>query len=141
MKTVTLTRMPTTDEGTFSDFHFGDLKLFATELPWRDNVTGQSCIPTGSYQCLIVDSPKFGKVYGVQNVPGRSAILIHAANFGGDTSKGFTCELLGCIAPCMAIGYLNNHTGESQRAGLSSKLALGKFMQWANGEDLTLIIT
>jgi hypothetical protein len=133
MKTATITRGPSTDEGTFGVLTFDGSSLHTTELPWRDNAAGASCIPPGTYRCEIVQSPKFGRVYGLRDVPGRSNILIHAANYGGDKAKGLRCELLGCIAPAMTVGKLNG-----QMAGLSSKVALAEFMAWAGGEPLEL---
>lgn len=61
------------------------------ELPWKDNQRCISCIPKGTYTAIKHHSPKFGPCLWIQNVPGRSEILIHPANFWHD--------LLGCIAP------------------------------------------
>lgn len=135
MKRAILTRAPSTDEGTFGMLQLDAQVLRTTELPWRDNKPQASCIPLGVYRCEIVQSPKFGRVYGVQNVPGRSAILIHSANYGGDTTKGYRSQLLGCIAPCMAHGQLNG-----QMAGLQSRDALAEFMAWAGGDPIELEI-
>lgn len=135
MKHATLTRDPSTDEGTFGSLAFDGETLHTIELPWRDNKPRESCIPVGVYRCEIVQSPKFGRVYGLKDVPGRSHILIHAANYGGDVSKGCRSDLLGCIAPCMAFGRLNG-----QMAGLSSRAALAEFMAWAGGEPFELVI-
>lgn len=135
MKRATLTRDPSTDEGTFGVLQIDGQTLHAIELPWRDNTPQASCIPVGVYRCEIVQSPKFGRVYEVKGVAGRSAILIHAANYAGDVSKGLRSDLLGCIAPCMAFGQLNG-----QMAGLSSRAALAEFMAWAGGEPFELVI-
>ena len=61
------------------------------ELPWKDNQRRVSCIPAGTYTAIKHHSPKFGPCLWIQDVPGRSEILIHPANFWHD--------LLGCIAP------------------------------------------
>lgn len=135
MKRAALTRDPSTDDGTFGSLQFEYDTLCTIELPWRDNKPRESCIPVGAYRCEIVQSPKFGRVYGLRDVPGRSHILIHAANYGGDVSKGLRSDLLGCIAPCSAFGRLNG-----QMAGLSSREALGKLMAWAGGEPFELEI-
>ena len=133
-RTATLTREPSTDEGTFGALQLSDgPTLRTTELPWRGNATGRSCIPPGRYRCEIVNSPRFGKVYEVRDVPGRSNILIHPANFGGDKALGWQSELLGCIAPAMSTGVLQNASGGAQRAGLSSKQAVAAVMAWAGG--------
>ena len=133
-RTATLTREPSTDEGTFGALQLSDgPTLRTTELPWRGNATGRSCIRPGKYRCEIVNSPRFGKVYEVRDVPGRTNILLHAANFGGDKELGWHSELLGCIAPAMAIGTLKNPMGNAQRAGLRSKEALAALMAWGGG--------
>lgn len=61
------------------------------ELPWKHNERRVSCIPTGQYKVIKHDSPKFGECFWVQDVPGRSEILIHYGNFYYD--------ILGCILP------------------------------------------
>ena len=141
MKYATLSRGPSTEEGTFGRLVCGDgPELVSLELPWRDNRPQISSIPPGIYRCELVNSPKFGRVYGVQDVPGRSLILIHAANFAGDTSKGWKSELLGCIAPALNAGVLKPKDGPAQRAGISSGKALEKLMAWAGGEPFELEI-
>lgn len=141
MKTVSLTRFPSTDQGTFGILVFGTTTCFSVELPWRNNRTARSCIPVGTYTCRITNSPKFGKVYHVENVPGRSAVLIHGANFGGDIDLGYTTHLQGCIAPCNRLGQLRNSKGNMQSAGLVSAPALRTMMTWAAGEPFTLEIS
>lgn len=70
------------------------------ELPNRNNERRVSCIPAGSYVCSQTYSPHFGKpTYELMNVPQRSAIRIHPANFAQ--------ELLGCIALGSALKDLN----------------------------------
>lgn len=136
-----LERAPSTDQGTFGVLTFGGQTCRTTELPWRDNRVQRSCIPTGTYTCAIVQSPKFGRVYGVQNVPGRSAVLIHSANFAGDVDMGYTTQLHGCIAPCERVGLMKNNAGNMQAAGLVSRPALARLMAWAAGNPFTLEIS
>lgn len=134
MRRATITRQPSTDEGTFGTLALDDgPRLMCLELPWRDNATGASCIPVGLYRCEIVNSQRFGKVYEVRHVPARQNILIHAANFAGDTTKGWHSQLLGCIAPATAAGALRDPMGNVQRAGMNSKAALASLMSWAGG--------
>lgn len=65
---------------------------FATvELPWLDNAVGKSCIPEGKYKAVKHVAPSKGNSIWLRDVPGRSEILIHTANF--------VRELRGCIAP------------------------------------------
>jgi hypothetical protein len=139
-KDVTLARQPSTDEGTFGSLLFGNSALYSTELPWRENATRKSSIPEGTYDCIWARSPRFGFCYHLLDVPGRSHILIHSANFGGDTELGWTSELLGCIAPALKLGKLKNNFGKPQQAGMSSRAALTIFESWANQENLRLVI-
>ena len=137
---ATLTRSPSTDQGTFGVLAFGGRVVHTLELPWRENRAQRSSIPAGAYRCALVKSPKFGRVYNVTNVPGRSAVLIHSANLAGDMELGYTTQLHGCIAPIMRLGSMRNNAGAMQSAGLVSRPALGLLMEWAGGEPFTLEI-
>lgn len=136
MKRATLTRGPSTDEGTFGVLQIDGQTLRSVELPWQDNRPKVSCIPPGIYRCEITQSPRFGRVYQVRDVPGRSHILIHAANFGGCSAKGYECDLEGCIAPALSVGKLDGQT-----AGIASGAALSELMAWAGGQPFELEIT
>lgn len=70
------------------------------ELPWKDNKRRVSCIPEGVYEAIKHRSPKFGDCFWIQNVPGRSEILIHVGNFHKDT--------LGCILPGKELKDIDN---------------------------------
>ncbi len=66
-------------------------KAKTMELGWNNNERGVSCIPTGTYDVEMTHSPKYGRMmYLVKDVPGRSGIRIHSANFAS--------QLLGCIS-------------------------------------------
>lgn len=84
------------------------------EPPWRNNQRQISCIPEGRYQLTHRLSLRFGHHFLVNNVPGRSAILIHAFNHALRESRG-------CIAPVKKL------TGPGQ--GTSSRNALFDLMQ------------
>jgi len=141
MKIATLIREENTDEGTFGKLFIDDEFCCHTlELPWRDNVSRYSCIPVGQYECHWITSPKHGHCYQVTNVPGRSMIEIHSANFAGDVQQGYVSQLLGCIALGTSVGELDAGGGE-QRAILHSKEAIRKFEDEMNKEDFLLIIS
>jgi hypothetical protein len=140
MKLVRLNRVDLTDEGAFGVLTFGMKSVRSIELPWRDNMVRRSCIPPGSYRCALVNSPRFGRVYGVANVPGRSHILFHAANLAGDVDLGWQTQLHGCIAPVQHFGRMLAG-GRMQRAGLVSRPAFRALMDWAGGEPFTLEIS
>lgn len=137
---VTLQRLDSGDEGTFGRLSFGGVQLLSIELPWRNNLVQRSCIPPGVYSCALVRSPKFGHVYAVRNVPGRSAILLHAANLAGNIDVGWQSQLYGCIAPCRRLGRLRNKYGLMQQAGLVSRSAVAELQDWAGGRPFTLEI-
>lgn len=59
------------------------------ERPWLENAPNVSCVPPGTYDVEKHISPTKGDCYRVNNVPGRTDILIHTGNFVKDT--------LGCI--------------------------------------------
>lgn len=136
MRAAVITRLSTADVGTFgslmtdSGFH-----CRTGELPWRENQAGISCIPPGIYTCIYKYSPKHGMCYHVENVPGRTDIEIHAANFVGDITKGFKCQLMGCIAPGFAVAMLNG-----QQAVISSQSALWKLEEDLGRESFELTI-
>ena len=65
------------------------LNLFTLELPWKNNKRRVSCIPEGEYKVIKHRSPKFKESFWLQDVEGRSEILIHAGNY-------YT-QILGCI--------------------------------------------
>lgn len=93
----------------------GTLRLYdrilchTIELPWRGNQQRISCIPEGWYRLYREHFPRNGDQLALSNVPGRSAILIHAANNAAR-------ELQGCIAPVTRI------TGPG--TGIHSRIAL-----------------
>jgi len=138
---VRLNRAPSTDHGTFGAIRFGTRTLRTLELPWRDNRRQRSCIPPGVYQCALVNSPRFGRVYGVRDVPGRTHILIHAANLAGDVELGWTTQLHGCIALAKSTGLMRNAKGRMQTAALVSRPAVNELMAWAGGQPFTLEVS
>ena len=65
------------------------------ELPWLNNVPERSCIPYGTYMVVKEMHPRFGSVFRLPFVIGRSGILIHPGNSIHDTK--------GCILPGLDI--------------------------------------
>lgn len=71
--------------------YFGGDSVFTIERPWLQNKPWESCIPDGEYALNAYSSAKYPNVWQVGSVPGRTHILIHAANYAD--------QLAGCIAP------------------------------------------
>lgn len=117
-----LIRVSTNDEGTRGILVFGDDFVHTLELPWRGNRPNLSCIPAGRYDVSVRTSPKYGDVYHVKNVPGRTYILLHHGNFGGDQTQGLRTHTAGCILLGSRVGRLYG-----QQAVLASRTARRKF--------------
>lgn len=88
----TLDRRWPRDKYVIGRFYTDDgLLCNSLELPWRDNTPQRSCIPTGVYRVVLAWSPAFKRDLPLLlDVPGRSGIRIHRANYPR--------ELRGCIA-------------------------------------------
>lgn len=118
-------------EGTNGALFYNEKQVCSTiELPWKQNALRISCIPEGRYELRKRYSQRYGLHLHVLHVPGRSLILLHAAN---DAKR----ELKGCIAP---VSRLN---GEGKGSG--SRVALQKverlvFAQLDKGQPVFFII-
>ena len=72
-------------------------RFWTIERPWRDNERNVSCIPEGEYPLEWRESPRFGMSWHVDDVPSRSHILLHVANYPTDVQGciGLGTDLLG----------------------------------------------
>lgn len=135
MRKVLLQRFQTTVKQTLGILFFikGDGQLFVCktlELPWLNNQRNISCIPPGIYTCEWNYSPKFQKeTYEIRNVPDRTGIRIHSANF--------YYSLLGCIALGDAHKDIN---ADGQKDVIHSGDTLKLFEQEMNQESFQLEI-
>ena len=111
--------------GTFGVFAVRGNPICVTlEKRWLGNERNVSCIPVGTYEAEPFVHDKFGQVYHVLDVPGRSQILIHPANLES--------ELQGCIAP----GLTFSHNGV-----FSSRDAMKRLFQATGAARISLEIT
>lgn len=134
-----LIRERESDQGTEGRIVLRDgSQFFTLELPDRDNAANISRIPAGEYIVKPRESRRFGLTYHVQNVPDRSYILFHWANFAGDREKGWQSHLRGCVALGMRRGAFQNKYGKAQRAVLASRAACGAFMDRMAGRPFRL---
>lgn len=132
---LVLTRMETSDEGTFGKLRVGDLRLYSGELPWRGNAVDKSCIPPGDYRCEPYNSKRFGPGFQLQDVPDRTSILIHKGNWCGDKAKGFRSDIEGCILLGEGRDFLSGQDTVSP-----SSPALKKLWDALEGKSFTLRI-
>ncbi len=111
------------------------------ELNWRSNRQDISCIPSGTYECTPHLSTTHGDCFAVNDVVGRSKILIHIGNWAGRKNMaGVLSNTEGCILPGLSVGRIRDlRTGVSQLAVTSSAVAMKALL--ANyKEGFTLII-
>ena len=71
--------------------------FFTLERPWRQNKVNVSCVPCGEYVLSphgweLHSKVKFKRVWRLNEVEGRTSILIHAGNYHHDS---FGCILVG----------------------------------------------
>ena len=130
-----LFRTKRSSHGTEGILSIGSFSCFSLELPWKENRPNVSCIPQGKYDVQIRMSPKFGKVYHVTEVPGRSHILIHAGNLAGDTEQNLKTHVQGCILLGKYRGILRN-----QRAVLCSRPTVRSFINYLESTSFKLEI-
>lgn len=100
--------------------------IFTLENPLRAT-TVDSRIPAGLYKCAPYSSAKFSKAWEIKNVPGRTAILIHAGNTEVDTTG---CILVG-LSASTALVNKTPQIAQSRDAMLSLQRVL-------NDEEFTL---
>lgn len=130
-----ITRMTQTTKQTLGEFVLLDdtgkaiYRCKTLELPWRNNARQKSCIPTGVYDVVPRQSPKFAKHYHVLNVPNRDWILIHTGNYH--------TQILGCILVGASLADIN---GDGQLDVTNSRITLNSILTMApKGFKLTII--
>jgi len=93
------------------------------ENPWLNNEPFISCIPVGEYIVKTYSSNKYPNVWELQDVEGRSYILIHSGNVEEHTQ--------GCILVGRKWGFLGENI-----AVLDSRNTLGKLRSILDDEFL-----
>jgi hypothetical protein len=136
MRTATLKRLESSEEGTFGVITTDSHQEWHTgELQWLNNKPFKSCIPEGTYRCSWLPSEKRGECYHVLSVPARTGIEFHPANYMGDKSKGWKSQIEGCIALGLHVGKLSG-----QKTLLKSRYAITEFQKEMNFLDFELVI-
>ena len=95
------------------------LQLQTLERPWIFNERKVSCIPIGTYLVKRHVSPKFGLCFKIQDVKGRSDILIHSGNVVNDT---LGCVLVGLTSS--SVDYSSSAVIYNSRKAMAVLLAL-----------------
>ena len=120
---LTIRRYATGEHGTFSKaaatttLGVTAWQGFILEEEWKANQPGESCIPAGRYRAILrtpentPSTVKHMNVYELLDVPGRTAILIHAGSKHGQQA---TTEewLKGCLSPGTMVGTATVGTDE-----------------------------
>lgn len=120
---VDLIRIEQGEDGTFGVLRLNGRAWCVTlEPPEHDNAKNISRIPRGEYVCRRVRSPRFGVVFEVADVPGRTHILLHPGNMLSDTQ--------GCVLLGRNFGQL-----QGGRAVLNSGSTFASFMEAMDGVD------
>jgi hypothetical protein len=102
------------------------------ELPWLNNQHDVSCIPAGTYLCVLKPFHNVMR-YELQAVPGRDAIFIHEGNY----ASGIKIDTEGCILLGSALQDINN---DNQLDVIDSVQTVKKFMDELNNMSFTLTI-
>ena len=135
MFNVPLIRQPGTDHGTEGAIYVLGHKFYTMEPPDRGNEPNHSCIPADTYIVKKRYSQKYGIHFWVTKVKGRTVILFHSGNVGGDRLKGLISHTWGCILLGLYRG-----TMKGQRAVLSSRTAVRRFQSLLGMDTFRLII-
>jgi hypothetical protein len=119
------------DEGVNGTlFYNGKFICNTIELPWKNNKTGISCIPEGTYDLKLRYSEHLGEHLQLSEVPGRKWILIHTAN---DAKR----ELRGCIAP---VSKLNGKgKGSNSKRAMDILIRTVKSLARKNEHNILII--
>lgn len=102
------------------------------ERGWRNNETGVSCIPSGTYKVVLEYSDRFKTdLWEIKGVPGRLECKFHSANYW--------YQLNGCVALGSGLTDINN---DGYNDVVNSKNTMKSFHEALNGKlEALLIIT
>ena len=117
-----LRRFAYLESGTLGRLTMGNWGCFTIERPWKDNQPNVSCIPEGVYACQPFSGERFKDVIQIMDVPHRSYILFHVANFPHD------------IEGCIGVG--DRFVSDAlEPAVYNSKKTMAQLMDIFNGHE------
>ena len=111
---VYLERFAYFDTGTLGKVWVGDWSCYTVERPWKNNQANVSCIPEGDYKCEPFTGTRFQDVVQILDVPDRTFILFHVANFPHD------------VEGCIGLGSRFN-SGALEPAVYDSRVTTAEF--------------
>lgn len=121
------------EQGTFGTLVTDGFSCVTVERPWRDNKNKVSCIPEGTYRCEFGASskniPVSNMAYEVLDVPNRTVIKIHIANWPAD--------LEGCIG----LGKEIYKSPDGNKMVTKSAQTVVAFHNFMDGGNFTLVIS
>lgn len=130
-KSIILIRILQTD--FFTAGFIPALNIYSLELPWRGNAVNISCIPKGMYSLTSYSSKKYPKATKIEQVKGRTNILIHPLN----TTK----QTQGCIGlgKNLSLGT-HNFLGSTHEATIrNSRKATNMFLEYIEKNSIQYI--
>jgi hypothetical protein len=136
MLNVHLIRFQAGDYGTKGIWATPGFMARTIELPWKNNANSVSCIPDGKYKVKVRISKKYGKVYHITNVEGRTWILTHSGNWAGNRSLGLRCHSEGCVLLGKYHAMIIDQVGVAV-----SKPTVRRWMQFTGGAEFKLHVT
>lgn len=147
---IVLIRDTFTEFETLGTIAINNQRFHTIERPWiagndpgeDAGEPGKSCVPVGTYQLVLHDTPKHPHSFALVNpaldvvhlpTPGfRSSVLIHAANWA--------YQLEGCVA--LGLGRVVDHKPGVSAWRVTSSLAavahFSRLVPWELGHTLTI---
>lgn len=137
MKQAYLIRNPSNKYGTHGALMVPEIgwSCFTAEPPDKGNRPRVSCIPEDQYIVKMRKSPKYGWIFHLTDVNGRTYILIHSGNYSGDIELGLRSNTMGCILLGQKRGWLSK-----QLCVLNSRTTLRRFMEQMGSDEFMLTI-
>lgn len=115
--------------GTLYDCDKKVFEFVTLEPPWRNNEKQVSCIPAGVYKVLPRWSAKYANHFHVQDVDGRSFILLHVGNYmASKNPKTGKSDSTGCILVGKTFADINK---DGEMDITASKVTLEKLLYFA----------
>ena len=130
MRTVVAWRDYVTEHAIRSHFRVEGQEFHFLERPWVNNERNVSCIPAGEYLVKFLPrsaSGRYKEVWHLQNVQGRSGVLIHCGNV--------VAHSRGCLLIGRRRGWI-----DGEAAVLNSRTALVEFNSIMGTDDFKLLI-